>query len=486
MHSLPFRSLIRLFTGDSASPTLWNIYFADFRLPPHRDDILLNGRPVSQAEQADDNLIMSTLFPTFQAKVTHFFVWGTNKCTFVSAKKSKRMIFGPLPSVIPVLRLGDLIVELVWEFKYVGIWITSIHTNIFARHYSIKASKARGTSSAAFALKHRIGTLPVKEGLQIYMARVDCYLISGCELSLDTDGSLLKEHLDVQHTFLRRLLGLNSHSLLAVLFTKTGQMPIRIHRLLIALGRLKYMVALEQEQGRVVRDVFLDSINLLREGKPGWASDLVIMLSRLPTPIEVGPDDLLSIDFVNALETRIVQIVNTDLQNDIDRLVKTHLLRNRLEMGDDRALVLAPRRLRHYLTVVAVPAHRKALTGLLLSDHLLSVERLRYTTRYRDPVPRNFRLCRLCRGSVEDEVHALFDCTAELRLMQLRARFLASLSVCDPKVHALYVQITNYDFLLQLVSTRKGVKVFAKYVYNVLALFQEFPQYFPVVFRRNT
>jgi hypothetical protein len=26
-HSLPFRSLIGLFTGDSASPTFWNIYF---------------------------------------------------------------------------------------------------------------------------------------------------------------------------------------------------------------------------------------------------------------------------------------------------------------------------------------------------------------------------------------------------------------------------------------------------------------------------
>ncbi|KAJ7201320.1 hypothetical protein GGX14DRAFT_465067, partial [Mycena pura] len=28
-----------LLTGDSASPTLWNIFFADFRLPPHKDDI---------------------------------------------------------------------------------------------------------------------------------------------------------------------------------------------------------------------------------------------------------------------------------------------------------------------------------------------------------------------------------------------------------------------------------------------------------------
>ncbi|KAJ7770478.1 hypothetical protein B0H16DRAFT_1881494 [Mycena metata] len=115
----------------------------------------------------------------------------------------------------------------------------------------------------------------------------------------------------------------------------------------------------------------------------------------------------------------------------------------------------------------AVPAHRKALTGLLLGDHLLSVERLRF-----------------CRGGVEDEVHALFDCTGEQRLSELRARFLTALSVCDPKLHARYGQITNYDFLLQLVSTRKGIKLFAKYVYDVLSLFHEFPRFFPVVFRR--
>jgi hypothetical protein len=64
----------------------------------------------------------------------------------------------------------------------VGIWFTSVHKHVFARHYAIKASKARGTSNAIFGLKQRIGSLPVREGLMIYMARVDCYLISGGEL----------------------------------------------------------------------------------------------------------------------------------------------------------------------------------------------------------------------------------------------------------------------------------------------------------------
>lgn len=133
--SLPFRAHIGLLTGDSASPTLWNIYFTDFRLPPHTDDIHLNGRPVSQAEQADDNLIMSTAFLAFQSKVTMVYKYCMNKRIFTSAKESKWMIFGPLPAVIPVLRIGDLIVELVWELKYVGIWFSSVHINVFARHY---------------------------------------------------------------------------------------------------------------------------------------------------------------------------------------------------------------------------------------------------------------------------------------------------------------------------------------------------------------
>jgi hypothetical protein len=126
----------------------------------------------------------------------------------------------------------------------VGIWLTSTTPNIFSRNYSIKASKARNSSNAAFAMKHRIGSLPNKEGLTLYMARVDCYLTSGADICLDVDARLLDEHLDAQHSFLRRRLGINSRSMLAILFTETGLMPIRIRRLLLALGRLHYMVSL--------------------------------------------------------------------------------------------------------------------------------------------------------------------------------------------------------------------------------------------------
>ncbi|KAJ7711130.1 hypothetical protein B0H14DRAFT_3902606 [Mycena olivaceomarginata] len=357
-HSLPFRSLIGLWTGDSVSPMLWNIYFADFRLPPHKDDVHLNGRPVCQAEQADDNLVMSTAFRPFQAKVGMFGKWGGNKRTYVSARKSKWMIFGPLPSVIPTLLIGD---------HYVGIWFTSIHKNIFSRHYTIKAVQS-------------------EEHQQRYLRpQAQNWVLAWCAtLTLDADCTLLDELVEVQHLFLRRLLGLNPHSMLAVLFTETGQMPIRIRRLLLALGRLQYL--LELDDRRVVRSALLDSIALFREGKSGWATDLAIGLRRLPTAIVVTPDDLLCSKTIEDIAKRIVGIVDDDLQRDIDRLVKTHLLRNRVERGEDKTSRLVTRRLRHYLVEVAVPAHRKAITGLLLGDHNLSVERLRYPSRDRLPV----------------------------------------------------------------------------------------------------
>ncbi|KAJ7137429.1 hypothetical protein C8R43DRAFT_893660 [Mycena crocata] len=474
---LPFRSIIGLLTGDSASPSLWNIFFADFQLREHPDDVRLNGRAISQAEQADDNIIFTTSFPTFQDKVGNFYYWCTRKRVYISAPKSKWMIYGPLPNPIPVLRLGDREVELVSEFKYVGTWLTSTTPNIFSLNYSIKAAKARNASNAAFAMKHRIGSLPIKEGLVLYMARVDCYLTSGADLSLDVDAALVQELLDAQHMYLRRLLGINSRAMLAVLFTETGLMPIRVRRLLMALGRLLYMLELGDE--RNVRAALLDSVDLFATGHSGWAGDIAIMLSTLPTPIRIAPADLLSVDTVSAIAKKVAEVVDADLQFDIDHLQKTHLLRGRLELVDEK-LSLVTRRRRHYLTMVTIPAHRKALTRLLLSDHNLSIERLRYPARYRQRIPREERLCRFCLAEVEDEAHALLECQAHIPLVQMREAFLAAVFEIDAKLEEAFDCMNHLDFLRRLLCSRGAITWVAKYVCDVLAIFDKFQRYIPV------
>ena len=104
----------------------------------------------------------------------------------------------------------------------------------------------------------------------------------------------------------------------------------------------------------------------------------------------------------------------------------------RLELLLHRS-VTKTRTLRPYLKVL-IPAHRKALTRLLLSDHTLAVETLRRGERYRRRVERrDERLCRFCHSAVEDEGHALLVCEGDAELVRLRQELVDNLGVHLPE-----------------------------------------------------
>jgi hypothetical protein len=243
-HSSSFKSLIGVLTGDTVSPALWNIYFADLEIPDDPDDVILDGRHVSHVEQADDVALLSTSTRGLQCKINHFLIWCCLNFTIISAIKSKWMAIGPLTGRLPVLYVAEEIIELVSSYKYVGLVFSSTHRHIFAMNYPIKAAKARNMANAMFAVDSMVGCLPPFEGICLYMAQIDPHLIAGCEVCLDVDMGLLGELKDVQHMFLRRLLGLNCRSLVDVLFTEAGVMPIQYRRVKLALKYLIYLLQL--------------------------------------------------------------------------------------------------------------------------------------------------------------------------------------------------------------------------------------------------
>ena len=75
--------------------------------------------------------------------------------------------------------------------------------------------------------------------------------------------------------------------------------------------------------------------------------------------------------------------------------------------------------LRHYLELVENAKPRKALTRLLVSQHPLAVEQMRYKQRnHRDVVPRDRRMCRFGCNEVETVEHAFFFCKRSLSLAE--------------------------------------------------------------------
>jgi hypothetical protein len=190
------------------------------------------------------------------------------KRAYVSLLKSFWMVFGPLPAVVPTLRLGAHAVELVKKIKFNGIWLSSYTNNIFELNYTHYASKARRAMDALFALRHRIGSIPVSIGILLYMARIDCYLICAADIAIDVDD-LVEELEEIQHEFLRRLLGVGERSMLAPLFTETGVLPIRACRVILALKCAVYLCKLEDN--RTPRHALLDGLDLWMHGFSSWA-----------------------------------------------------------------------------------------------------------------------------------------------------------------------------------------------------------------------
>ncbi|KAJ7150247.1 hypothetical protein C8R46DRAFT_816975, partial [Mycena filopes] len=376
--------------------------------PADGDDISLSGIVISHIEHADDVALFSTTAAGLQRRLNSFISWCNANSMVISVKKTEWMLFGPFPRTTPSMYVNGNTVALVHEYKFVGIWFTSVKRNIFDRHFRVKASKASGIAHASFTVDSMIGTLPPREGIQLYMARVDPHLISGCEVALDVTSRLVTKLEKPQLRFLRRLLGLNPRSMRAVLFTETGLLPIRYRRAIIVLQHAKYWAQLPDDH--YAHAAYMESLRLSAQGHVSWAADLRSVLGAFPIPVACPESALESGESIDAVISAVESSCDQTMQGELDRSARTYLLRRRLEVddkGNRRTVVL---RFRHYLRIVSA-SHRKAFTRFLLSDHKLSVEALRHTDRYRKYIiPRAWRLCRFCQMEVEDETHAALVC----------------------------------------------------------------------------
>jgi hypothetical protein len=76
----------------------------------------------------------------------------------------------------------------------------------------------------------------------LYMARVDCHLTHGCEISRDCEDVHVKQLCEVQVSFIRQMLNLHGRSMIIPLYTETGIVPLQVRRFILALGYMQCLL----------------------------------------------------------------------------------------------------------------------------------------------------------------------------------------------------------------------------------------------------
>ncbi|KAJ7495225.1 hypothetical protein FB451DRAFT_1213638, partial [Mycena latifolia] len=294
---------------------------------------------MSHLEHADDMAIISYSPEGLQRHLSTFARWCGNNFLQPNASKSWVMIFGAIPRTLPTFTVNGRKIGYTDCFCYVGVTFQSTDRNIFASHYTAKASTARRTGYTVLGIEAYIGDLPPKEGRLLYMACIDPHLISGADIIIDVDDKALAHLEKVQRAFLCRLLGLGAYSMRAPLFTELGLLPLRSRRLDIAL---RYLA-----------------------GKQGYWMDVAYALQKLPVPIQLPPLPELSPEKCVGLAKSVRIAALKQLDAEVSASTRLYMLHDRREPLEDEPAKKITAVLRHYLVLVVNPKHRKALTRLL-------------------------------------------------------------------------------------------------------------------------
>lgn len=468
-----FAADMGILIGDPASPIMWLLYFADVEVPELLGDIVLAGQKVSHLEQADDIIIFATSPAALQAKLDAFYNWCCSVFLQVNKLKSWWMPLACRPLLVPTIWIGGEPVALREDAMYVGMNLCATTRNVFSTHSAAKAATSYGIASTIFSIiDKRCLQCPPSVSRKLYMALMDPHLTHGADVNPDAYTVSVKPLEKTQIAYLRRMLRVGKRSSLVALFTETAIWPIRYRRADLLVRYLGYLM--QRPRGSLARAALDDSIALAAQGRPAWVSDVRRALAKLPIPVLLG--DLSDSAQIEDARLTIKESMLTWLQSRLDANGKLELLQNRPDA--DWQSVHAPRRgptmqFRAYLAL-KIPAHRTALTRLLLSEHDLAVERLRW-----ENVDHRQRLCRLCRRGVEDPQHALFVCEGSPQLVELRTSFYRSVIALDNDLWLLLLQLDVTDMIRVLSVQEATLPSFARYVRDVLRLFGEFQMYRP-------
>ena len=440
--SSPFRTNMGVRQGCVLSPTLFNIFLSDIQnyLSIQGENPSLSNQDISSLLWADDILIFSTSEKGLQEKLNNLKSYCLMNKLKVNTDKTKVMIFNKSGRKLNnKFKYGKITLENVRSYKYLGFMVTpsgEIKTGL--NDLRIRGLKALLKIKKSLGI-HFHSNIYNTIHLFNYMVRpilLYCSDFWGC-LKHPKDSPIAKVHL----SFCKQLLGVRKQTNTSAVLLELNTVPILIHAKKASIKNWERIR--NSSCPKLLKHAFSESLfnNL------NWASSISNTFNRngmskvfSSVQFRRGNQPLPS----TKLYQRLLDQFHQNALSDIKSCSKLKLYSTlKLEIGPEK-----------YLCSPNIKC-RQALTRFRLCSHSLNVEKGRHRQ-----IPREDRICPLCKNGVEDETHFLITCPS---YNDLRSKY-----ILFAKVNKLFF-LDDSDKLLILLNEDNQYTI-SKYIHEANSL----------------
>ena len=398
--------------GCPASPLLFGLYIDELeRILIASEDTIdapsLYAKLLPILLFADDIALFSYSPEGLQAQIDILADFCKLRGLEVNVKKTKVVVFEPVKTCSPCFLYCRQPVEQVEYFKYLGI---TFHGN---RGMSCAAEQlAIAAQKATFALlgqcqRHHIQEPRLK--LQLFDALVRPVLSYACEVWAPIAGAKALQQLEQVHKqFLRRLLGVPNSTCLKMLYAEFGRLPLEQfwwQQCMKYIERLHSM-----EDSRLCKLAFMAECR----NNLGWWKKIGMRCTKLgmlpPTPES-------DYDFTSAVHTAHQMAIEDMMTAKPESRKQQTYFSFKLDF-----------QMENYISEAKNKHLRRLIANFRIGNHWLKVQSGRY-----DGVEYDQRICESCGHGIDDEMHAIFECSAHDNLRSKYADLFMDLENRDLK-----------------------------------------------------
>ena len=393
--------------GCILSPSLFSLYINDMckYFDTSCDAVTLGHNPISCLMYAADLVMISKSMSGLQSCINKLAQFCEVRDLTINTDKTKVIVFNKAGRHLKscMFQYNDQHIEVIREYKYFGILFNA---RGLAKQ-SIHALRKKALK-VLFCMKKAITSEYSRPPL--YIKLFDAYVkpvllysseVWGPDYLVDENKCLeaLYEKFipDTLHIkFLKQILGVHDKATNNAVRGEVGAYPVAIKSL---LSSVKYWLYVLKKNNSIVHEAYLDSINIAG----GFGHQIKTLLHKLGFSHVWENQNTFS-------EKKLVRAIKAKLESRFDNFWNRSLYD---DIGKPNG-----NKLRTYRTFKKSFCIEKYLycndckfydvcrfTQLRVSAHKLDIERGRYTR-----VPLLSRICKMCKGEIEDEVHFVTSC----------------------------------------------------------------------------